>query len=99
VHDAIRYDRAVTQFVVGVVVGASIVTLVVILFGPSRRIRAEKPLDRDVETRLLLGQDPDEATIPPEASSSPEHPRHYTAEELAQLRRLGQDAARRRRRS
>jgi hypothetical protein len=86
----------VTSFVVGVVVGASIVGVLVILIAPSRRIRAEKPLARDVETKLLLGQDPDEATIPP--TPRPEHPRQYSSQELAQLRRLGSSPTRRGRR-
>ena len=36
-----------------------------ILIAPSRRVRAEPPLPRDVETKLLLGQDPEQPTIPP----------------------------------
>jgi hypothetical protein len=78
----------VVEFVVGLVVGASAASLLLIVVGPSRRVRAEKPLDRDVQTRLLLGQDPDEPTIPPEPPSV-EHPRTYSADDLAQLRRLG----------
>ena len=53
------------QFVVGVVVGASIVALLMIVIAPSRRVRAEPPLPRDVEHKLLLGEDPDQPTIPP----------------------------------
>jgi len=93
-HDAIRYDRAVTQFVVGVVVGASVAALLMILIGPSRRVRAEKPLDRDVESKLLLGQDPDDVTIPPPPPV--EHPRQYTPDELAELRRIGNQRKKRR---
>jgi hypothetical protein len=49
---------AVTWFVA---VGAlSVVILVLIVAAPWRRIRAEsRRLDPDVETRLLLGEDPD----------------------------------------
>ena len=72
----------------GLVVGAAVATLVLILVGGTRRIRAEKPLDRDVETQILLGEDPDKETPPP-ASSDVDHPRNYSADELAQLRRLG----------
>ena len=85
-----------TSFVVGVIVGASVVGLLVIVVAPSRRIRAEKPLARDVETKLLLGQDPDEATIPPTPRA--DHPRQYSSQELAQLRRLGSSQTRRGRR-
>jgi hypothetical protein len=61
-------------------------------------VRAEPPLPRDVETRLLLGQDPDQATTPPEPA--PEHPVQFSPGDLAELRRIGaeQQAQRRRRR-
>ena len=36
-----------------------------ILVAPSRRVRSERPLPGDVEAKILLGRDPDEATIPP----------------------------------
>jgi hypothetical protein len=86
----------VVEFVVGLVVGASAAALLMIVIGPSRRVRAEKPLPRDVESKLLLGQDPDQPTIPPAPRT--EHPRQYSANELAALQRLGQEQARRRRR-
>jgi hypothetical protein len=84
----------VLQFVVGLIVGASVVALLMILIGPSRRVRAEPPLPRDVETKLLLGEDPDDPTIPP---PSPEHPAPYSAKDLAELRRLSEQRPRRRR--
>lgn len=83
-----------TQFLVGVIVGASAAGLIAIVVGPSRRVRAEKPLDRDVETKLLLGRDPDDATIPPEPVA--EHRGQYSPEELAELRRIGNQRRRRR---
>ena len=67
----------VVQFVVGLIVGGSVVALLFIVFAPSRRVRAEKPLDRDVETKLLLGEDPDDPTIPP--APSDDHPQPYSA--------------------
>ena len=69
-HVAIQYDRRVLSFVVGLIVGASLVGLLTILIAPSRRVRAERPLPRDVETSLLLGQDPDAV----EASDAPPEP-------------------------
>lgn len=98
-HDATRYALGVAEFLVGIVVGASLAGLVMILVG-SRRVRAEGPLERDVETKLLLGRDPDEPTIPPPVSSpGSESSRHYSSAELAQLRKLGlQRGARSRRR-
>jgi len=86
----------VVPFVVGIVVGASAAALLFILIAPSRRVRAEPPLARDVETKLLLGQDPEQPTIPP--TPSVEHPRQYSAAELAALQRLGQESQRRRKR-
>jgi hypothetical protein len=85
----------VFQFAVGIIVGVSVAALFFIVVAPSRRVRAEKPLDRDVETKLLLGQDPDDPTIPP--APSVDHPQPYSSQDLAQLRKLGDQRARRRR--
>jgi hypothetical protein len=84
----------VVQFVVGIVVGASAAALLMILIAPSRRVRAEPPLTREQETRVLLGQDPEQPTIPPQPRI--EHPRQYTPNELAALQRLGQEQRQRR---
>jgi hypothetical protein len=86
----------VVEFLVGTVVGASAAALLMILIGPSRQVRAEPPLPREVATKLLLGQDP-EPTIPPPPRV--DHPRQYTANELAALQRLGHEQAQRRRKS
>ncbi len=49
---------AVTWFAVAG--GVSVVVLVLIVAAPWRRVRAESGrLDRDVEARLLLGEDPE----------------------------------------
>jgi hypothetical protein len=45
------------------VVGFALIALVVIVVGPSRRVRAEPPLDPEVEAALLLGEDPDEVAL------------------------------------
>jgi len=82
--------------VVGIVVGASAAALLMILIAPSRRVRSEPPLARDVETKLLLGQDPEQPTIPPPPRV--EHPRQYSANELAALQRLGQEQQQQQRR-
>jgi hypothetical protein len=86
----------VVAFVVGIVVGASAAALLMILIAPSRRVRAEPPLSREAETKLLLGQDPEMPTIPP--APRQEHPRQYTATELAALQRLGHEQQQTRRR-
>ena len=87
----------VLSFVVGIIVGASLVGLLMILIAPSRRVRAEHPLPRDVETSLLLGQDPDQAAAP-EQPSEPDHPAPYSPNDLAQLRRLSTEGRGRRKR-
>jgi len=43
---------------VGVVVVIAVVGLLVILLAPWKSVRDEPPLDTDIETRLLLGEDP-----------------------------------------
>jgi hypothetical protein len=96
-HDAIRYDRAVIPFIVGLVVGASAAVLLMIVIGPSRRVRAEHPLPPDVEARILLGQDPDQPTIPPPPRND-DAPVNYSPNELAELRRIGEERRPRRRR-
>lgn len=84
------------EFVVGIVVGASAAALLMILIAPSRRVRAEPHLTREEETRLLLGQDPEQPTIPPPPRV--DHPRQYSPNELAALQRLGQEQQQQRRR-
>jgi len=86
----------VVTFLVGLVVGASVVALVMIVIGPSRKVRAEQPLPRDVEAKLLLGQDPEQPTIPPPPRV--EHPRQYSPNELAALQKLGQEQQQQQRR-
>jgi hypothetical protein len=78
----------VTTFVVGFIVGASLAALLTIVIGPSRRVRSEHSLPREDVTRLLLGEDPDEPTIPP--APAPDHPRSYDPAELQALRNIGQ---------
>jgi hypothetical protein len=85
----------VLAFFVGIVVGAALVALLVILIGPSRRVRSEPPLPTDVESKLLLGQDPEQPTIPPPPRV--DHPRQYSPNELAQLQKLGDEQRRKRR--
>ena len=94
-HVAIHYALGVLSFVVGLIVGASLVGLLTILIAPSRRVRAEPPLPRDVETSLLLGQDPDKAAEP--ARPEEDHPAPYSPNDLAELRRLSESRSRRKR--
>ena len=83
------------QFLVGLVVGASCVAVLMIVIAPSRRVRAEPPLPRDVATKVMLGEDPDQPTIPPPSS---DHPAPYSPSDLAELRRLSAEHRSRRKR-
>jgi hypothetical protein len=85
------------EFFAGVVTGVAAVALLVIVLAPSRRVRAEARLDREVETRLLLGVDPDIATDA-EAAPTVEHRSEFGAAELQALRKLGSEHAGSRRR-
>ncbi len=84
------------QFFVGLVVGASVVAVLMIVIAPSRRVRAEPPLPRDVETSVLLGEDPDHASAEPAPSAEPEAP--FSPSDLAELRSIGSEKQGRRRR-
>jgi hypothetical protein len=79
-------------FFAGVVAGMAAVGLLLIVLTPSRRVRAEARLDREIETRLLLGVDPeldDTGFAKSEAPSSPDHQPDYDAAELQALRQIG----------
>jgi hypothetical protein len=54
--------------VVPLVLGLCVLAVVVIVVGPSRRVRAERPLDPDTEAALLLGENPDALDDGSEAS-------------------------------
>jgi hypothetical protein len=88
-------SRLVVAFLVGLVVGAAVAAFLMILIGPSRKVRAEGALPPDVEAKLLLGQDPEQPTIPPPPRV--DHPRQYSPSELAELQRLGDQRKRKRR--
>jgi hypothetical protein len=68
------------------VVGFALLALVVIVVGPSRRVRAEPPLDPEVEAALLLGEDPDEVAL--DATPGTDTDAHADADGQA-----GEDAA------
>jgi hypothetical protein len=80
--------EAMAGFFAGVVTGIAAVGLLLIVLTPSRRVRAEARLDREVETRLLLGVDPEgdteRATVPPD-----DRPTDFDAAELQALRQIG----------
>ena len=59
-HSSVGLDLTVVGLVAAAVL--CIAVLVVILVGPSRRVRNEPPLDPVAENRLLLGHDPEHTT-------------------------------------
>ena len=97
-HVAIHYDHGVLQFVVGLIVGASIVALLMIVIAPSRRVRAEPPLPKDVATRLLLGLDPDSDQAVDQPEPHADQPAPYSPSDLAALRKLSTETRARRKR-
>ena len=46
------------QLIVGIALVVGIVFIVLLIVAPWKSVRAEPPLDEEVETRLLLGEDP-----------------------------------------
>jgi len=76
-------------FFAGVIAGVALVGLILIVLTPSRRLRAEARIDQEIETRLLLGVDPeagDRATTEPDL----EHAHaDFGAKELQELRNIG----------
>ena len=77
------------EFFGGVVAGLAAAGLLLILLAPSRRLRAEARLDQEVETRLLLGVDPD-ADDDTDSSAEPEAARtDFDTAELQALRKIG----------
>jgi hypothetical protein len=75
-------------FFAGVVAGISAVGLLVIVLAPSRRVRSEARLDQEVETRLLLGVDPELDPVAEPATVDAHHS-DFDAAELQALRQLG----------
>lgn len=89
-----RYDSPVAEFVVGVVVGVSVTALLFIIVGPSRRVRAERPLSDDDETEILMGHVPGTGNAPQTPPIA--QPGEYGTGELQALRRLGSTPGKRR---
>jgi hypothetical protein len=87
------------EFFAGVVAGIAAVGLLIIVLAPSRRVRAEARLDREVETRLLLGVDPDVTGETPVVPPADEHPADFGAAEIQALRQLGTEQSSGRRRA
>jgi hypothetical protein len=77
-------------FFAGFVAGMSAIGLFVIVLTPSRRVRAEARLDREVETRLLLGVEPElDRDVEPANDESSGF--EFGAAELQALRQLGSE--------
>jgi hypothetical protein len=83
-------------FLAGVVAGISAVGLLVIVLAPSRRVRSETRLDREVETRLLLGVDPELDPLAEPVNAENTRP-DFGAAELQALRQLDSERAGKRR--
>ena len=77
-----------TNFLVGLVVGLSAATVVVIIWAPWRKVRAEQPLDETVESRILLGEDPQQIAAEIDTRTSSEQHEEWKTAELEALRSL-----------
>lgn len=73
------------EFVAGFVVGAAVVGIIVIVVGPTRRVRAETGIDDEIETRILLGLDPEPDLADVVGIA---HPREYTDDDISELEAL-----------
>jgi hypothetical protein len=70
------------QLIALIVGGACLLALVVIVVAPWQRIRSEPPIPDEIETRLLLGDDPREIAEDEEESEAHERPSGPRAEVL-----------------
>jgi hypothetical protein len=72
-----------TNQLIALIVGVvCLLALVVIVVAPWRRIRSEPPIPDEIETRLLLGDDPREIAEDEEESEADERPSGPRAEVL-----------------
>jgi hypothetical protein len=53
----------------GAVVLATVVFLLIVV-APWKSVRSEQPLDDDIETRLLLGEDPNQVALDADAAEA-----------------------------
>ena len=76
------------SIIVGIAVVVGVVFLVLLIVAPWTSVRAEHPLDEEVETRLLLGEDPRQIA----ADEDAEDARLAPVSELAGDRDADQDS-------
>jgi hypothetical protein len=56
------------------IVAAALLALILIVVAPWRRVRAEPPLDPEVEAAVLLGEDPEPSVDDPSADAPVDGP-------------------------
>jgi hypothetical protein len=66
---------ATVLMVAGVFVLAA-VALMLVVVAPWKSVRKERPLDDDIETRLLLGEDPHQVAADADAAEARRSPTH-----------------------
>ena len=86
-----HYPAGVLGFVTGIVVGVAFALLAVIVIGPSRRVRAEPPLDLATQLTLLLGQEPTPEVIAALDEIARDTDWTFDTTQIAALRDLGAD--------
>lgn len=83
--------------IVWLIVAVAVLVLAAIVFAPWRRIRAEKPLEPEVETRIMSGEDPKQIAADLDARSAPGaevpevDPPELRTREMTALRAIGDD--------
>jgi hypothetical protein len=70
------------QLIALIVGGACLLALLVIVVAPWRQIRSEPPIPDEIETRILLGEDPAEIAEDEDESRARERPSGPRAEVL-----------------
>jgi hypothetical protein len=59
-----------TLLLFGIVCGVAAILLVLLIAAPWKSVREEPPLDEEVETRLLLGEDPEQIAADEDAEDA-----------------------------
>ncbi len=91
-----RSGHSVFEFFAGTISGAALLGVVLIIIGPSRRIRSEPAIDDEVEVRILLGLDPEPSDQEDETDSSQDSVR-YSANQIKELEDLSRSPKKRKR--
>lgn len=79
-----------SALVIWIVVGASLLLVLLIIWAPWKQVRAEHPLPTAVESRILLGEDPQQIAhdLDEADAEEAESDEEWNTAELAALRHI-----------